>query len=142
MNLDAVRADLRAARDQLVSGDTATAVATLDRALEDLAPEPMLTPEEAAVELGIESTLPVWIWCKRDLMRCQRDGDCLRIPMSEVQRFAPSDDVRMMQIADRLHAETAELGGEGMTDEEMEALHRSRPGTLPWERGNNGATDG
>ena len=56
MNLDAVRAHLRAAQDQITSGDAATAVATLDRTIDDLSPDRLLTPGEAAAAQGADGT--------------------------------------------------------------------------------------
>jgi len=39
-----------------------------------------------------------------------------------------SDPVRRIRILDKMHEETSELGSSGgMTEEQMEALHQSRP---------------
>ncbi len=43
-------------------------------------------------------------------------------------------------MAEKLHAESADLGGDGeMSQEELDALDVGRPGTLPWQRDKGGS---
>ena len=74
-------------------------------------------------------------------MRCEGQGDCLRVPLSEPRRFETSDHVLWWRYDERLRAASAELGGDGLTDEALEDLSASRPGTLPWQRGTNGVKE-
>jgi len=143
MNLDAVRAHLRAAQDQITSGDAATAVATLDRAIDDLSPDRLLTPGEAAEILGVRLELPVLWWCQSGVLTCRQIGERVMVPLSEAERLRDSDHVRAIQRSDRLHELSAEFGDdEGLSQEEMDDLEASRPGTLPWNRpSRNGTSD-
>ena len=55
--------------------------------------------------------------------------------LSEVERIEDSERVRRVRVSDAYHDASAELGDDaGMSEEEMQALEASRPGTLPWKR--------
>jgi hypothetical protein len=57
------------------------------------------------------------------------------IPLAEVERFREGDRVKNARALEALHAQTAALGAdEGLSDDEMELLHETRPGALPWEQ--------
>jgi hypothetical protein len=61
-------------------------------------------------------------------------------------RSRTQPDGRMQVLLDDVLQEREEreemtaIGGRDLTEEELEELHRSRPGTLPWER--DGASSG
>jgi hypothetical protein len=57
-----------------------------------------------------------------------------------VERIRESDPVRATRVSDQLHNRSADLGSdEGLSQEQMELLHATRPGTLPWERAREAA---
>lgn len=134
MKLDTLRNDLTRAREHALAGDTATAVAEIDRALAELAPRRLLSPVEAAAALGIRSDLMVVLWCRSGFLACAAtDGDPM-VPVSEIERVLTSTDVQEMRALDRLHDLSSDLGGDdGMTEEELDILSASRPGRLPWQ---------
>jgi hypothetical protein len=134
MKLDALRDDLISARAHALAGDTATAVAEIDRALTELEPRRLLSPVEAATALGIQSDLIVVLWCRSGFLACEpTDGDPM-IPVSEIERVMDSDQVEEMRVLDRLHALSSPPGGDDeITEEELEILSASRPGRLPWQ---------
>jgi len=138
VNLDELRHDLEREREHLLAGDAATAVAEIDRALEELAPKRLVTPTEAAAMLGVAEDLIVVLWCGSGFLVCQpaQDdplGDPL-IPVSEIERVMASVEVEEIRTLDRLHALTAPPGpDEGMSEEEKEILSATRPGRLPWQ---------
>ena len=136
MSLTSVREELHRARERLVAGDTAAAADGIDRVLQELEPNQLLTPIQAAELLGIQSDFVVKLWCKRGFLTCEIGNGSFAIPLSEVERVRESDEVNARRIADQYHDASAELGGEdGLSDEELQILSESRPGTLPWQRG-------
>jgi hypothetical protein len=56
------------------------------------------------------------------------------IPMDEVMRLRASRAVESAVASDRLHDASSMLGSDdGLSEEELEALHTARPGALPRE---------
>ena len=133
MKLAEIRDELRRAREHVLAGEAATAVAEIDRVLAELAPPRLVTPAEAAALLGVRSDLTVKLWCRKGSLQCETVDGCWMVPLSEVDRFADSDEVREVQALDRLHDLTAELGSDEIDDEWLEDLSASRPGKLPWQ---------
>jgi hypothetical protein len=78
---------------------------------------------EAKRLLGVGSENTVKAWAKLGLLRSRTQ------PNGRTQVLL--DDV--LKEREAREAITA-IGGRDMTEEEMEAEHRARPGTLPWER--------
>lgn len=78
---------------------------------------------EAKRLLGVDSEETVEAWVNARLLRSRTQPD------GEVQVLL-DDVLRDREAAEGLTA----FGGRDMTEEEMEAEHRARPGTLPWER--------
>lgn len=133
MTIDEVRGALRRAREHALAGETATAVAGIDRALAELAPRRLLRPAAAAAALGIESDLVVVLWCQSGFLACQATAGDPLIPMSEIERVLEHDEVAEMRTLDRLHRLSALPGSDdGMSEDELELLSDSRPGRLPW----------
>ena len=133
MKLAEIRDELRRAREHVLAGEAATAVAEIDRVLAELAPPRLVTPAEAAALLGVRSDLTVKLWCRKGSLQCETVDGCWMVPLGEVDRFADSDEVREVQALDRLHDLTAELGSDEIDDEWLEDLSASRPGKLPWQ---------
>lgn len=135
--LTELREDLKELRSYVADGNTDEALRRIDRTLQELDDERRVTTTEAAELLGIQSVEIVRLLCNRGDIRyiVSDDGEAM-ITISEIERVRDSEPVRMIRTLDRLHDEIEELGfpGEPLTEEEMEMLHASRPGTLPWER--------
>lgn len=103
--------------------------------MDALAEDQLLTTGEAAEHLGVHARNTVKAWAKAGKIRAEKVGNRYMIPMSEILRLRETPTVRNAQALETLHAEIADLGSDdGMSDAEMEMLHQSRPGTLPWER--------
>ncbi len=86
-------------------------------------PEQWISPDHAKRLLGVELDEMVPTLARGGLLR-SRIGD-------DGQLQVRLDDV----LHDRLESEgLLAIGGDDMTEEELEELHQSRPGTLPWER--------
>ncbi len=136
-DLTDLREDLKELRAYVADGNTDEALRRIDRTLQELDGERRVTTTEAAELLGIQSVEIVRLLCNRGDIRYTvgDDGEAM-ISLSEIERVRDSEPVRMIRTLDRLHDEIEELGfpGEPLTEEEMEMLQASRPGTLPWER--------
>ncbi len=104
-------------------------------ALREAEQDDFLTTTEAAHALGIRSINTIKVWVKTGYLKGKRIGGRTLIPQSEIERIQNSDQVRGIQTLDRLHDQIADFGAdEGMSEEQLEMLHQSRPGVLPWER--------
>ncbi len=136
-DLTDLREDLKELRGYVAEGNTDEALRKIDRTLQELDGERRVTTTEAAELLGIQSVEIVRLLCNRGDIRYTvgDDGEAM-ISLSQIERVRDSEPVRMIRTLDRLHDEIEELGfpGEPLTEEEMEMLQASRPGTLPWER--------
>ncbi len=136
-DLTDLREDLKELRAYVAEGNTDEALRKIDRTLQELDGERRVTTTEAAALLGIQSVEIVRLLCNRGDIRYTvgDDGEAM-ISLSEIERVRDSEPVRMIRTLDKLHDEIEELGfpGEPLTEEEMEMLQASRPGTLPWER--------
>jgi len=135
-DLTDLRDDLKELRAYVADGNTDEALRKIDRTLQQLDGERRVTTTEAAMLLGIQSVEIVRLLCNRGDIRyiVGNDGEAM-VSLSEIERVRDSEPVRMIRTLDRLHDETAMLGSdEGLSEEELEMLHQSRPGTLPWER--------
>jgi hypothetical protein len=59
----------------------------------------------------------------------------MMISVSEIERIRDSARVRGIRAADRAHDAADRLGApDSMTQDEMDALSASRPGTPPWQQ--------
>jgi len=136
MTISDLRGELAQARRAAESGDLVETVRQLDKALEHIQPDRFLTTMEAARMLGVRSPNTILGWRRTGYIRGVKRGGRTMIPLSEVERIQDGDQVRMIRALDELHDHTEGLGSdEGLSEEEMEALHQARPGVLPWERG-------
>lgn len=103
----------------------------VDRILSHLQPQEMVTTTEAARLLGIRSINTVKALVIGQRIPHSKAGNRMMIPLCEITKLQDSQWVRYFQESERAHEE---MGGEPMTQEEMDILSESRPGTLPWKR--------
>jgi len=119
---------------QAPDANVRAAAARLKHALAESTPHDLLTTTQAAAALGVRSVNTVKYWCKSGYIHGVKRNERILIPLSEIERIKDDDRVRMIRAADRLHDETEGFGPEGLTQEDMDSLSASRPGTLPWQR--------
>jgi len=130
-----LRQDLRVVIAQAEAGNTAEVVRTVQKALQELESDRLLTTTEAAEALGVRSINTVKLWCRNGFLASAQRGNRTMIPLTEVERVRESERVRAIRAADKLHDASAAFGvAEGLSDEEMEQLSAARPGRLPWQR--------
>lgn len=135
MAIGDLRGELLQARQAAEDGNLAETVRQLNKALEQIEADHLLTSTEAARMLGVRSPNTILGWCRTGYLQGGKRGGRTMIPLAEVERIQDGDQARLVRALDEMHDQTAELGSdEGMSEEEMEVLHQTRPGTLPWER--------
>lgn len=134
MSITELRERLTHALTSAEEGNVSETVRALRAALRDVDAERLLTTTEAARLLGVRSINTIKSWCRTGYITGVTHGSRTLIPMSEIERIQDSDRVRSLRTAERLHDESSELGGDEMTQEELDALDAGRPGTLPWLR--------
>jgi hypothetical protein len=130
-----LRDELRSVRSLLTAGEIRAATLKLDEALQELETSRLLTTTEAAEILGIRSVNTLKALVRTEDIQTVMHGNRLMIPLSEVERIHDSARVRGIRAADLAHDVAEALGvPEGMTQDEMDVLSASRPGTPPWRR--------
>lgn len=142
MGVAELRQTLTRALASAEEGNTSDVVRELKAALQDVDEQRLLTTTEAAQLLGVRSINTIKSWARAGYIEGVAHGSRTLIPMSEIERIQDSDRVRVIRAAERLHAESAALGGDDeMSQEELDALDAGRPGTLPWQRDRDSARD-
>lgn len=103
--------------------DTAADLDPIIKALSS-AEENTIGVEEAFKILGLRSVDTVERWVELGILAGWRDKRSGRwqIPLAEVLRLRG------------MHQALSEVGGEDLTEEELETLAATRPGTFPWNR--------
>lgn len=132
MTLNTLRDELQQVRAYVADGERDKALDALDRALQDVQPDRLLTTTEAAEVLGIRSVNTVKALVRREGLAYERHGNRMMIPLRELERIQGSVVVRGIQESDRTH--DAADWGDRLSAEQLEDLERTRPGTVPWER--------
>jgi hypothetical protein len=111
------------------------ATEALKRALLDAKTRDLLTTAEAAEALGIRSINTVKRWVKIGYLHGVSRNERTMIPVTEVERIWHDDRVKALRASSRLHADIAELGAAGLSDDELAGLVKTRPGRPPWAKG-------
>lgn len=86
---------------------------------------PTIGAKQARTMLGVDSVDTIERWIDLGILAGDRDARSgrWRIPLADVLR-----------LRDR-HEALAGIGGEDLTQEELDTLSATRPGTYPWQRG-------
>ena len=123
------------ARERAEKYEDKDLLAVLDAFLDLLGAGTLLTTTQVAQLLGIRSVNTVKALIRAGRIEAQKVGSHYRVSLNEVERLTRDSMIRGLHDASRLHADLSELGlDREMTDDEMQALSASRPGTLPWRR--------
>lgn len=118
---------------RMVLPDTPQAHAVLERVRAELAPDHLLTTREAADFLGIRSINTLKALIRAEQVPTVKVGTHTRIARRELERMLESHRTQAIQQIDKAWDQVDDdFGCAGMTQDEMDALNRSRPGTLPW----------
>ena len=133
MTNTALRDELRQARAYVEEGQTERALDLLDRALQGLDTDNLLTTTQAAAYLGLGSVNTVKALVRREGVPYTAHGNRMMIPVAALERLRDSAIVRGLRAADRAHETTADLDGD-LTAAERKALRAGRPGRAPWDR--------
>jgi len=124
---------LHEVRQLMSMGKSAEAMELLEELEEIWRPEQTVTTTEAASFLGIRSINTLKALLKTEGIPVTRNGNRLMVPLGELLKLKDSRKVRRIRASDAAHA--ASFDDEGpMSQAEMDILHDTRPGTLPWER--------
>lgn len=134
MSIAELRTELEKLRGQVETGDTGAAIRTIDQAIKELDGDRLLTTTEAAEMLHIRSVNTLKALCRHGDIAYVMRGNRMMVPLSEIERVQENPVVRGIRASDRVHDELEGFGGDGLTEQQMEDLHASRPGVLPWER--------
>lgn len=130
-----LRQELERIRVAIAAGATGEALLRIDATLLELAPARLLTIAEAAEVLQIRTAWIVEVLLRQEGAALIRRGEETLIPLAEVERLYANERIALIRAADRVHDTLEDFGPkEGLTEEQLEDLHNSRPGTLPWER--------
>jgi hypothetical protein len=135
MTLMELRQNLEEVLGYVKDGATAEAVRKIEETLQDLDETCLVTIAEASKLLSIRSPLIVELVLRREGVPILQRGEAKLIPLAEIDRVRDSERVRMIQASDRVHDSIEDFGSpNGLSEDELEMLQQSRPGTLPWER--------
>src|SRR5579884_1245953 len=124
---------LHQARELMSAGKSAEAMGLLDELEEIWQPEQTVTTTEAASFLGIRSINTLKALLKTEGIPVTRNGNRIMVPLSELLKLKDSQKVRGIRASDAVHVASFD-DDVPMSQAEMDILHDTRPGTLPWER--------
>jgi hypothetical protein len=112
------------------TSSTATLIPSMPNSVAVL-DEVWLADEQAAKWLGLEGKYIVWLIARRHGFRYEHRDDQIVFPLSELERM---QDNSVLWDDRRDGRELTAIGGDYMTQEEMDDLSAARPGRLPWKR--------
>lgn len=131
--IDASAQRLHQARELLSQGKTAEAMELLEELEELWRPEQTVTTTEAAHFLGIRSINTLKALLKAEGIPTTRNGNRIMVPVGVLLSLKNSRLARRLQASDASHA-TSFDDDTPLSQGEMDILHDTRPGTLPWQQ--------
>lgn len=135
MTINDMRRDLEAIQASARAGDLEGVVQTVDRALQALDESRLLTTTEAADLLGIRSVNTLKLLVRRLGIPYTRHGSRMMLYLSDVEQLQHCIEVEGIRASDRAHdASGSKLGGDSLSQEELDDLSRARPGKPPWQQ--------
>ena len=135
MTINDMRRELEAIQASAKAGDLEGVVQTVGRALHALDESRLLTTTEAADLLGIRSVNTLKLLVRRLGIPYKRHGSRMMLALADVERLQDHVEVRGIRASDQAHDEALALGGDGLSQEELDDLSSARPGNLPWQQG-------
>lgn len=124
---------LHQARELMSVGKSTEAMELLEELEEIWQPEQTVTTTEAARFLGIRSINTLKAMLKTEGIPVTRNGNRIMVPLGELLKLRDNQKVRRIRVSDAAHAASFD-DDVPMSQAEMDVLHDTRPGTLPWER--------
>ncbi|GEM_PF-5723177 len=116
------------------SADLDTVKAKLGQLRALVGPEHLLTTGEAAALLGIRSVNTVKALARAGKLPFRQDpGKQMRLPLVGVMDFKATRDFRRLAASERIHDETAGIGGDAIPPDALDDMAPS-PGSMPWQR--------
>jgi len=109
MVLAELRQELRSVRAEAAQANNAVVVEKLDRILDGLDDEVLVTTTEAAALLGIGSVNTIKAMVHAGRIQARKVGTHYRIPLAEVERLRGDATIRGLQASSRVCAD--ELAG-------------------------------
>jgi hypothetical protein len=128
-----LREDLERIRAAAQAGETARVIGLVERALQALDGSRLLTTTAAAELLGVRSVNTLKLLVLSAGVPYERHGNRMMIPVSSLEQLQQGAALRGIRASDHAHDVSADLGGEGLTEEELRDLEAARPGRLPWQ---------
>jgi hypothetical protein len=130
------RQDLNEVLELLERGHGAEARALVQRLVQALDADQLVTTTQAAKLLRVRSVNTVKLLLKQEGATTVSRGNRTMVPLSEIERIQDSERLRAIRRSDQIHDGTEVLGAaKGLSGSQMADLSKSRPGTLPWTAG-------
>lgn len=127
-----LQAELERALAALEAGDTHAAERAIRAAVQETGAEQMLTPEQAARYLGVDSHYAVLGFIKTGLLPFTRENGEIHVSLVNVQRIDDDPRVKMIRRLDALHREIGDFGvPDGLNQEQLDFLSSMRPPIYP-----------
>jgi hypothetical protein len=124
---------LQRAQELVTAGRRDEALEVLDELTRLWQPDQTVTTKEAADFLGIRSINTLKALLKAKGIRTVMNGNRIMVPMDALLALKKSREVARLRASDTAH-DTGFDDDRPMSQAEMDALHDTRPGTLPWQR--------
>jgi hypothetical protein len=124
---------LQRAQELVTAGRRDEALEVLDELTRLWQPDQTVTTREAADFLGIRSINTLKALLKAKGIRTVMNGNRIMVPMDALLALKKSREVARLRASDTAH-DTGFDDDRPMSQAEMDALHDTRPGTLPWQR--------
>jgi len=124
---------LHRARELMSIGKIDAAVELLEGLEELWSAEQTVTTTEAAHFLGIRSINTLKALLKVEGIETTKNGSRIMVPLKDLLSLKHNRRVQRIRASDAAHAASFD-DDEPMSETEMDILHDTRPGTLPWRR--------